>query len=96
MKIKGTDYGIKHINIKEGDKRYMVAWKYDIIRGVRVTALIGFSQDAVVEGAFPPLPGVIGEMLMRYKNKRLQRIGINIADRFRYVYKQPPISVRKI
>lgn len=89
MKIRGVDYGIKHIRIECGGRTYNVAWKYDILRGVRVTDISGFGKGAVVTWAFPPLPGVMGEMLMHCKSRCLRRIGVHVSDRFRYVHDQP-------
>lgn len=43
----------------------------------------GFSEKAKVIDAYPPLLGVIGNMLMQSKNRKLQRFGIYLAGRFR-------------
>lgn len=77
------DYSIKHILIKDGEKEYFISFRVGLMQGVRVRTLEGFSEKAKVIDAYPPLPGVIGNMLMQSKGKWLQRFGIYLANRFR-------------
>ncbi len=77
------DYTIKHITIKDGEKEYFISFRDGLLNGVKVRTLDGFSEKAKVIDAYPPLPGVIGNMLMQSKSKRLQRFGVYLADRFR-------------
>lgn len=76
-----TDYTIKHITIKDGDKEYLVGFRCSLLRGVRVIHMSGFSPEAEVISTYPPLPGVIGDMLM-VLGVDLQRLGIYISKRF--------------
>lgn len=78
-----TDYSIKHIKIKDGDKEYFISFRDGLIHGVRVITLDGFSENAKITNTYPPLFGVIGDMLMQSDFQRLQRFGIYLANRFR-------------
>lgn len=78
-----TDYTIKHIAIQDGEKKYFISFRDGPMHGVTVRTLDGFSEKAKVTDSYPPLLGVIGDMLMQSKSKRLQRFGVYLANRFR-------------
>lgn len=76
-----TDYTIRHIIIKDGKKEYMIGFRCSLLRGVRVIHISGFSPKAEVISTFPPLLGVIGDILM-VLGTDLQSLGVYISKRF--------------
>jgi hypothetical protein len=76
-----TDYTIKHIVIQDGEKEYLIGFRDGLFRGVQVIHMSGFSPKAKTISTYPPLPGVIGDMLMEL-GADLQSFGIYISNRF--------------
>ena len=76
-----TDYTIKHIVIQDGEKEYLIGFRDDLFRGVRVIHMSGFSPKAKIISTYPPLLGVVGDMLMAL-GADLQHLGIYISKRF--------------
>lgn len=58
----------------------MIGFRYNLFRGVRVIHMSGFSKKAEVISAYPPLIGVVGDMLM-VLGANLQSLGVHIAKR---------------
>lgn len=48
-----TDYSIKHIQIKDGDKEYFISFRDGLMHGVRVIRLEGFSENAKITNTYP-------------------------------------------
>ena len=85
MRRKGCkiDYSIKHICIQDGDKEYYISFRDSLLKGIQVGSLHGFSHNAEIKDAYPPLLGVVGNMLMGSRVKRLRKFGVDLAKRHR-------------
>lgn len=96
--MKKADYSIRHITIRDGEKEYLVSFRTGIWRGVSVVDLHGFSDKVKVISAYPPLFGVIADMLLhlgvRLKRQGQKGLGERIANLGVHIAKCP-CSVNK-